>query len=122
MDNFDYKKYLKNNPLLNEAVAKPNSILVTSMNNQSSFIDYPNPEPLDDQIYADAVEMAEDKYANGTKMEFIYMDVDGKAHEGEITIKGVSDYEGPYWEEEDKFREETQMTDENIIDMFDEFS
>jgi hypothetical protein len=108
--------------LINEAVAEPNSILVKSINNSFTFQDFPSPEPLDDQIYADAVEMAEDKYANGAKMDFIYMDVDGKAHEGEITIKGVSDYEGPYWENESKFKSETQMTDENIIDMFDEFS
>jgi hypothetical protein len=110
------------NESVNEAVAEPNSILVKGINNSFTFQDFPSPEPLDDQIYADAVEMAEDKYANGAKMEFIYMDVDGKAHEGEITIKGVSDYEGPYWENESKFKSETQMTDENIIDMFDEFS
>ena len=122
MSTFDYKKYLKNNPLLSEAVAQPNTIQVLSMTNQQTHMDFPNPEPLDDQMYADALEMAEDKYAMGTKIEFIYMDVDGKAHEGELTLKGESDYEGPYWDEEDKFREETQMTDANIIDMFDEFS
>ena len=175
MENFDYKKYLKNNPLvekkvikeqslkedfrkeikfhldtfrkgtidgedlanaveeiifgdvkapgmMNEAVAKTNTILVTRLDNGNTDMQFPNPTELDNDVYADALEMAEDKYAMGTKIEFIYMDVDGKAHEGELTLKGESDYEGPYWDEEDKFREETQMTDTNIIDMFDEFS
>ena len=122
MNKYFNRKRLMEIAGLNEAVAEPNTIQVLNMTNQHTFMDFPNPEPLDDQMYADAVEMAEDKYASGTKIEFIYMDVDGKPHEGEITLKGVSDYEGPYWENESKFKNETQMTDENIIDLFDEFS
>lgn len=103
---------------LNEAIAQPNTIQVLNMTNQQTHMDFPNPEPLDDQMYADAVEMAEDKYAMGTKIEFIYMDAAGKSHEGELELRGVSDYEGPYFED----GKSDSARDRAVIDLFDEFS
>ena len=103
---------------LNEAIAQPNTILVTSLNNQSTFQDFPNGELMDDQIYADALEMAEDKYARGTKIEFIYMDAAGKSHEGEVELRGDSDYEGPYFED----GKSDSARDKAVIDLIDNFS
>jgi hypothetical protein len=107
--------------LIKEAVAKPNTILVTSIDNGNSYINYPNGEELDSNHYDQAIEFAEEKYSNGTNIEFIYMDVDGKAHEGKVKLNARSDYEGPDWDDEKEFQS-TMMSDENIIDMFDEFS
>ena len=112
------KPFLKD---LKEAVAEPDSIQIVRFDNGNSSIQYPSPEPLDDHIYNDMVEMAKEKYSSGTRVEFLYIDADGKSHEAEVTIKDVSDYEGPYWENESKFKQ-TAMADAQIIDMFDEFS
>jgi len=59
--------------LQKEAVAQPNTILVTRMDNGNTDMQFPNGQELDSDIYADALEMAEDKYAMGTKIEFIYL-------------------------------------------------
>ena len=59
--------------LQKEAIAQPNTILVTRMDNGNSDMQFPNGQELDSDMYADASAMAEEKYAMGTKIEFIYM-------------------------------------------------
>ena len=118
MNKYFNRKRLMEIAGLNEAIAQPNTILVTSLNNQSTFQDFPNGELMDDQIYADALEMAEDKYARGTKIEFIYMDAAGKSHEGEVELRGDSDYEGPYFED----GKSDSARDKAVIDLIDNFS
>tara|TARA_R110001632_G_scaffold126007_1_gene239509 strand:+ start:128 stop:484 length:357 start_codon:yes stop_codon:yes gene_type:complete len=103
---------------LKEAVAQPNTILVTRMNNGNTDMQFPNPQEMDSDTYADALEMAEDKYARGTKIEFIYMDAAGKSHEGEVELRGDSDYEGPYFEDD----KDDSVRDKAVIDLFDKFS
>tara|TARA_R110000822_G_scaffold122806_2_gene257070 strand:+ start:4675 stop:5031 length:357 start_codon:yes stop_codon:yes gene_type:complete len=103
---------------LDEAIQQPNTVLVTSMTNQSTLQDFPNGEPMDDQIYADALEMAEEKYSNGTEIEFDYMDAAGKVHEGEITLRGDSDYEGPYFEDD----KDDSVRNKAVVDLIDQFS
>ena len=103
---------------LDEATQQPNTVLVTNINNTITHQDFPNGELMDDQIYADALEMAEEKYSNGTKIEFDYMDAAGKVHVGEITLKGDSDYEGPYFEDD----KEDSARDKAVVDLIDEFS
>ena len=45
--------------LQKEAVAQPNTILVTRMDNGNTDMQFPNPTELDSDVYADALEMAE---------------------------------------------------------------
>jgi len=101
-----------------EAIAQPNTILVTRMDNGNTDMQFPNGQELDSDIYADALEMAEDKYAMGTKIEFIYMDEAGKSHEGELTLKGASDYDISNMFDEDMGRE----VESKVVDLFDDFS
>lgn len=104
--------------LINEAVAQPNTILVTRMDNGTTDMQFTKPEELDNDIYADALEMAEDKYSMGTKIEFIYVDEAGKSHEGELTLKGKSDYDISNMFDKDMGRE----VENKVVDMFDDFS
>ena len=103
--------------LQKEAIAQPNTILITRMDNGSRDMQFPNGQELDNDLYADAVEMAEEKYARGTKVEFIYMDEAGKGHEGELELRGEGDYEGPEFED----GENDNARDKALIDLFDDF-
>lgn len=103
---------------LSEAIAQPNTILISRMDNGNTDMQFPKPTELDNDIYADALEMAEDKYAMGTKIEFIYMDAAGKPHEGELELRGDSDYYGPDFED----GKNDSARDRALIDLFDEFS
>jgi len=118
MDKYFNRRRLMEMAGLNEAVAQPNTILVTRMDNGNTDMQFPNPQELDSDTYADALEMTEDKYARGTKIEFIYMDAAGKSHEGEVELRGDSDYEGPYFEDD----KDDSVRDKAVIDLFDEFS
>ena len=104
--------------LQKEAVAQPNTILISRMDNGNTDMQFPNPTELDNDIYADALEMAEDKYAMGTKIEFIYVDEAGKSHEGELTLKGDSDYDISGMFDKDMGRE----VERHVVDLFDEAS
>ncbi len=119
MNKYFTRKRLMEIAGLNEAIAQPNTILISRMDNGSTDMQFPKPTELDNDIYADAVEMAEDKYAMGTRIEFIYVDAAGKSHEGELTLKGESDYDisgmfddGPL----------SKAEEEKVVDLFDEFS
>ena len=118
MDKYFNRRRLMEMAGLNEAVAQPNTILVTRMDNGNTDMQFPDPQELDSDTYADALEMTEDKYARGTKIEFIYMDAAGKSHEGEVELRGDSDYEGPYFEDD----KDDSVRDKAVIDLFDEFS
>ena len=118
MNKYFNRKRLMEMAGLKEAVAQPNTILVTRMDNGNTDMQFPDPQEMDNDIYADALEMAEDKYAMGTKIEFIYMDAAGKSHEGEVELRGDSDYEGPYFEDD----KNDSVRDKAVIDLFDEFS
>ena len=104
--------------LQKEAVAQPNTILISRMDNGNTDMQFPKPTELDNDIYADAVEMAEDKYAMGTRIEFIYVDEAGKSHEGELTLKGDSDYDITGMFDKDMGRE----VERQVVDLFDEAS
>ena len=103
--------------LQKEAIAQPNTILVTRMDNGNSDMQFPNGQELDNDMYADALAMAEEKYAMGTKIEFIYMDEAGKGHEGELELRGEGDYVGPEFED----GKNDNARDKALIDLFDDF-
>tara|TARA_B100001287_G_C22587186_1_gene483877 strand:- start:176 stop:445 length:270 start_codon:yes stop_codon:yes gene_type:complete len=63
------------------------------MDNGNSDWIFTKPEELDSSIYADALKMTEEKYASGTQIYFIYVDEEGKRHNGEITLKGDCSYD-----------------------------
>ena len=103
--------------LQKEAIAQPNTILVTRMDNGNTDMQFPNGQELDSDMYADASAMAEEKYAMGTKIEFIYMDEAGKGHEGELEPRGEGDYVGPEFED----GKNDNARDKALIDLFDDF-
>ena len=126
MGNFDYKKYLKNNPLLSEAVEKNskgrefNKIYVDRISACGMSIEYDDTEEFGDFIVDDIKRMMEEENSR-VQMEFVYVDVSGKEHYGEIefdelsdTVTGTTDFG---MDDEDEFREETQMDPINVQDM-----
>jgi len=72
-------------------------ILITRMDNGNSDMQIgasgDDFEELDRYHYADALKMAEEKYASGTRIYFIYVDEEGKRHKGEITLIGDCSYD-----------------------------
>ncbi len=118
MSKYFNRKRLMEMAGLKEAVAQPNTVLVTRMDNGNTDMQFPNPTEFDNDIYADALEMAEDKYAMGTKIEFIYVDAAGKSHEGEVELRGDSDYVGPDFED----GKNDSARDKAVIDLIDDFS
>ena len=178
MENFDYKKYLKNNPLvekkvikeqsfneikkeikfhldtfrkgtidgndlanaveeiifgdvkapgmMNEAVGKNskgrefNQIYVDRISAGGMSQDYPDTQDFDYSVIMDIEEMIEEENSR-VKMEFVYVDVSGKEHYGQIEfdelsdrVTGTSDFS---MDDEEEFREETQMDPINVQDM-----
>ena len=126
MSTFDYKKYLKNNPLLNEAVGKNskgrefNQIYVDRISAGGMSRDYPDTEEFEDPIIDDIKEMMEEENSR-VQMEFVYVDSSGKEHLGSIefteltdTTTGTSDFG---MDDEEEFRNETQMDPINVQDM-----
>jgi hypothetical protein len=103
---------------LKEAAGQPNTVLVTRLDNGNSDMQFTEPQEMDDQVYADALEMAEEKYAMGTRIEFIYVDAAGKEHEGEVELRGDSDYVGPEFED----GKNDSARDKAVIDLIDDFS
>lgn len=118
MNKYFNRKRLMEIAGLNEAAGQPNTILVTHINNGNSDVSFPEPEELDDSIYADALEMTKEKYAKGTEIEFIYIDAAGKEHEGEVVLRDASDYEGPYFDD----GKSDSARDRAVIDLIDKFS
>jgi hypothetical protein len=126
MENFDYKKYLKNNPLLSEAVSKNrkgrgiNKVYVDRIASGGMSQDYPDTQEFEDDIIDDIKEMMEEENSK-VKMEFAYVDVDGKEHLGSIefdeltdTATGTSDFS---MDDPEEFSNETQMDPINVQDM-----
>ena len=118
MSKYFNRKRLMEMAGLKEEVRHPNTIHVTRMDNGNTDMQFPEPTELDNDIYADALEMAEEKYAMGTKIYFIYIDAAGKEHEGEVELRGDSDYEGPYFEDD----KNDSARDKAVIDLIDDFS
>ena len=122
MNKYFNRKRLMEMAGLKEEVRHPNTIHVTRMDNGNTDMQiggsgYDSQE-LDSSLYADALEMAEEKYAMGTKIYFIYIDAAGKEHEGEVELRGDSDYEGPYFEDD----KNDSARDKAVIDLIDDFS
>jgi len=110
------KAIVKELKMLNENEGGTNCIKVLSLDNVNYSTNY-NGEELDSHIYAQAVEMAEEKYSNGTKIEFIYVDEAGKSHKGELTLKGEGDYDTSGMFDDDS---KTSDLGDHVIDLFDD--
>ena len=50
-------------------------------------------------------------------MEFFYLDSTGDKHYGSVIVNEIDDYED-FEMYDDDFYEKTQLTDENLIDLF----
>jgi len=126
MENFDYKKYLKNNPLLSEAVSKNrkgrgiNKVYVDRISSGGMSQDYPDTQEFEDNIIDDIKEMMEEENSR-VLMEFVYVDTNGKEHPGQIEFDelsdratGTSDF---YMDDEEELEKETQLDSNMIQDM-----
>jgi len=94
-----------------------NNLYITDLCVGHRSIYYQTPEVPDRDIGDDIKELLEDKYTHNVSMRFIYVDCDGIEYRGEITVNGIGDYEDFEMYDED-FHENTQLTDENLIDLF----
>ena len=94
-----------------------NNLYITDLCVGHRSIYYQTPEVPDRTIGDDINELLEDKYAGKVWMKFIYVDCDGIECKGEVTVNGIGDYEDFEMYDED-FHENTQLTEENIIDLF----
>ena len=94
-----------------------NNLYITDLCVGHRSIYYQTPEVPDSFIGDDINELLEDKYADKVWMKFIYVDCDGIECKGEVTVNGIGDYEDFEMYDED-FHENTQLTEENIIDLF----
>ena len=113
-------------PFLKEETKKPNTIHVTRMDNMLSDLQIGgsgnDSEELDRHHYADALEMAEDKYASGTTIYFIYVDGAGKEHELQIDLKGDNDFDTSNMFDDNPHGELSREEENKIVDMFSDVS
>ena len=93
-----------------------NNLYITYLHADGSSVHYLNPELPSKDVKNDINELLEDKYTTKVNMEFTYVDSTGDEHLGSVIVNEIDDYEGPYMED-DSFYEETQLTDENLIDL-----
>ena len=112
--------------LQKEAVARPNTILVTRMDNGNTDMQIGgsgnDSEELDRHHMEDALEMAEEKYASGTTIYFIYVDGAGKEHELQIDLKGDNDFDTSNMFDDNPHGELSREEENKIVDMFSDVS
>ena len=112
--------------LQKEAVARPNTILVTRMDNGNTDMQIGgsgnDSEELDRHHMEDALEMAEEKYASGTTIYFIYVDGAGKEHELQIDLKGDNDFDTSNMFDDNPHGELSREEENKIVDMFSDMS
>lgn len=101
---------------------KKNNLYINSLCTGDKSVYYSEGGSLPDTSVKDDInELLEDKYTTKVNVEFVYVDSTNIKHFGVLEVKEVndyvSDYEGPYMAD-DSFYGETQLTDENIIDLF----
>ena len=94
-----------------------NNLYITNLCVGHKSIYYETPEVPDRTIGDDIDELLEDKYTTTVNMEFVYVDSTEQKHYGSVTVKEIDDY-ADFVMENDNFYEETQLTDENVIDLF----
>ena len=94
-----------------------NNVYITNLCVGHKTIYYQSPELPSGIIRDDLNELLEDKYVTKVNMEFFYLDSTGDKHFGSVMVKKIDNYEDLVMEN-DNFYEETQLTDENIIDLF----
>ena len=93
------------------------NLYITNLCVGHKSIYYETPEVPDSTIGDDINELLEDKYTHNINMEFVYIDSTGDKHHGSVIVNEINDYQD-FVMENDNFYEETQLTDENIIDLF----
>lgn len=108
------------NKLKNSKGREFNKIYVNRISACGMSREYDDTEEFGDFIVDDIKEMIEEEQSRVT-MEFVYVDVSGKEHYGQIEfdelsdrVTGTSDFG---MGDEDEFREETQMDPINVQDM-----
>ena len=94
-----------------------NNLYITDLCVGHKTIYYETPEVPDRTIGDDINELLEDKYAHKVDMKFIYVDCDVIEYRGEVIVNKIDDYED-FEMYDDDFYEKTQLTDENLIDLF----
>lgn len=94
-----------------------NNLYITNLCVGHKSVYYQSPELPCSIIKDDLNELLEDKYVTKVNMEFFYVDSTGDEHFGSVMVNEIDNYENLVMEN-DNFYEETQLTDENIIDLF----
>ncbi len=94
-----------------------NNLYITDLCVGHRSIYYETPEVPDSTVGDDINELLEDKYTHNINMEFVYVDCDGVKYSGKVTVNEIDDYQD-FEMADDNFYEKTQLTDENIIDLF----
>ena len=94
-----------------------NNLYITNLCVGHKSIYYETPEVPDSTVGDDINELLEDKYTHNINMEFVYLDSTGEKHYGSVTVNEIDDYED-FEMYDDDFYEKTQLTDENLIDLF----
>ena len=94
-----------------------NNLYITNLCVGHKSIYYETPEVPDSTVGDDINELLEDKYTHNINMEFVYLDSTVDKHYGSVTVNEIDDYED-FEMYDDDFYEKTQLTDENLIDLF----
>jgi len=94
-----------------------NNLYITNLCVGHTSIYYETPEVPDSTVGEDINGLLEDKYVTNVNIEFFYLDSTGDKHYGSVIVNEINDYQD-FVMENDNFYEETQLTDENIIDLF----
>ena len=94
-----------------------NNLYITNLCVGHKSIYFETPEIPDRTIRDDINELLEEKYTTKINMEFFYLDSTGDKHYGSVIVNEIDDYQD-FVMENDNFYEETQLTDENLIDLF----
>ena len=94
-----------------------NNLYITNLCVGHKSIYYETPEVPDSTVGEDINELLEDKYTTTVNMEFVYVDSTEQKHYGSVMVKEIDDYQDLVMVN-DNFYEETQLTDENLIDLF----
>ena len=92
-------------------------LYITELRTANKTVYFETPEAPNAGIWDEIDELLEEKYTTTVDVEFVYVDCDGIEYRGEVTVNEINDYQD-FVMENDNFYEETQLTDENIIDLF----
>ena len=95
-----------------------NNLYINSLYTRNEAIYYSDGGTLPDESVKDDInELLEDKYISRVDVEFVYIDSTNIKHFGVLEVNEIDDYGGPYMDN-DNFYKETQLTDRNLIDLF----